>query len=311
MVRPIVLQGEQMSEVADSREPQTRVEQAAYVIQKVESLGVRVHPASRLMQMLGVLERGHTGYNDSQFPVALESIRDMYQVRLVVDQMDAHREDPKFRASVVKMLKDAALPQNSSPGTEGRDAQLELYLAAVCLRAGLVPVEYNEPDVTCTIEGLKFGIAAKRLKSLNKFEDRVKKGADQIRRARLPGVVVLDLTIAHNPENRSISSGLESQLALTMMEARNCQFFEQHERDIYRWVAGTGVRALLVFEFMFRVSPDYKSWIHDGMMFWFPTTKGDEHADRELALFEAGFKTGMPNVLDLAASRYLVDDEDH
>ncbi len=170
-----------MSNAAENREPQTRVEQAAYVVKKVESLGIRVHPASRLKEMLRILERGHIGYDDRRrFPVALESIRDMYQVRLIVDQMDAHRENPKFRASVEKMLKDAALPQNSSPETEGRDAQLELYLAAVCLRAGLVPVEYNEPDVTCTVDGLKFGIAAKRLKSLDKFEDRVKTASRRV-----------------------------------------------------------------------------------------------------------------------------------
>ncbi len=77
-----------------------------------------------------------------------------------------------------------------------------------------------------------------------------------------------------------------------MGQARNHQFFEQDEHDIYRWVAGTGVRALLVFEFMFRVSPDYKSWIHGGMMFWFPTTQGDEQAERELQLFAEAFKRG-------------------
>lgn len=288
-----------MSGRTDSREPQTWVEQAAYVVERVRSLGMPVHPSSRLMKMRRTLERGYVGPADPEFLIALESIRDMYQIRLVVDQMDAHREDPKFRTRVEKMLKDAALPQESSTETEGRDAQLELYLAAVCLRAGLVPVEYDEPDIACTVEGMKVGIAAKRVKSLDQFEKRVEQGRDQIRREKLPGIVALDLTLARNPDNRPITSGLESQFSVAVRQARNHQFFERREHNICRWVADSGVRALLVLEFTFRVSPDNASWIHDGMMCWFPTTEGDEQAERELRLFEEGFKKGIPHLNDL------------
>ncbi len=165
-----------MSNAQQNREPQTRVEQAAYVVERVQSLGVRIHPASRLMLMLRTLEKGHIDYDDRRFPIALESIRDMYQLRLIVNQMGAHRDNPKFRTSVEKLLKDAALPQDGSSNTPGRDTQFELYLAAICLRARLLPVDYDEPDITCDVEGLKFGIAAKRLKSLDRFEDRVKEG---------------------------------------------------------------------------------------------------------------------------------------
>jgi hypothetical protein len=282
-------------------EPRTRVEQAAYVLGRVESLGVRIRESSRLMLMLRTLQKGRIDYEDSRFPVALESIRDMYQLRLIVDQMEAHRENPKFRASVQKLLKDAALPQAGSSNTPGRDTQFELYVAAVCLRGGMLPVDYDEPDITCAVEGVKFGIAAKRLKSLDRFEDRVRDGVDQIRRAKLPGIVALDLTIARNSDNQPITSGLQSQLSVIIGQAKNRQLFEQYEHDIYRWVAGADVRALLVFEFTLRVSPDSTSWIHDGMMCWFPTTDHDERGERELGAFQRGFLRGMPNLKNLVA----------
>lgn len=44
-----------MSGTSDHRLPQTKVEQAAYVVQKVKSLGIDVHPASRFMEMLRTL----------------------------------------------------------------------------------------------------------------------------------------------------------------------------------------------------------------------------------------------------------------
>jgi hypothetical protein len=289
-----------VSNAPQNREPQTQVEQAAYVVERVQSLGIRIHPTSRLMLMLQTLEREQIDYDDRRFPIALESIRDMYQLRLIVDQMEVHRENPKFRASVVKLLKDAALPQHGSTNTPGRDTQFELWLAAICLRAGLLPVDYDEPDITCTVEELKFGIAAKRLKSLDRFQDRVKDGAHQVRRAKLPGIIALDLTMARNPDNQPITSGLQSQLSVMIGQAKNRQFFEEYETGFYRWV-GSGVRAVLVFEFTLRVSPDSTSWIHEGMMCWFPTTHYEEQAERELALFQKGFLQGIPYLEDLTA----------
>lgn len=279
--------------------PQTKVEQAAYILERVESLGIKISPTSRLMQMLRILESGRIEYVDDRFPVALEAIRDMYQLRLIVDEMDTHRNDTRFVANVKKLLQDAATPQDGNSNTPGRDTQFELYLAAIALRAGMSPVEYDEPDVTCTVDGIRFGIAAKRLKSINRFEERVKEGAKQIRRANIPGIIAVDLTIARNPENQPITSSLHSQFSTVIVMAKNQQLFERYERDIHRWVANAGVRALLVFDFTYRVSPDGSSWMHEGMMCWFSTTNNEESAGSELTAFQQQFLMGIPNLNDL------------
>jgi hypothetical protein len=163
----------------ENRKPHTRVELAAHIVERVESLGVKVNPSSRLAQMLRVLQRGFVPFDDPHFPIALESMRDLYQLGMIVDQLDAQRDQHEFVENVKLMLKDAALPQDGGQNTDGRNYQFQLYLAAVCLNGGH-SVRHEEPDITCTIGGTKFGIAAKRLTSLGGLKDHVKKGADQI-----------------------------------------------------------------------------------------------------------------------------------
>src|SRR5262245_51039241 len=142
----------------------SRAENATYVVDQVRSLGLVPHPTSRLMQMHRALNRGHVHCDDPDFPAALEAERDLQHLGFAFDQMHAHRDKPKFRALVKRLLKDSVLPQDNRENSPGRDAQFELYLAAICQKAGLLPVDCAEPDVTCTVEGAKFGIAAKRLK---------------------------------------------------------------------------------------------------------------------------------------------------
>lgn len=285
-----------MAEVEpDEAVPETRVEFLAYVIEQLRAVGVRVHPSSRLMLMHRTLQRGYVPYEDDEFPVALEAMRDMYQLGLIVEQMEAHRDNPSFRNSVQRLLKDSALPQDGGQNTPGRDMQFELYLAAICLNAGLLPVNYAEPDVTCVLGGTKWGIAAKRLKSLSGLGEHVAKGAEQIRKASVPGIVALDLTMARNQNNRPIVSRLQSQWYVPITQAKNDQFFDEHHADIYRWVAGSGVRAVLVFEFTLRLRPDGQ-WGHDGMMCWMPTTHDDVEAERDLRGFQTGFLKGTSNV---------------
>lgn len=281
---------------------QTRVENAAYIIERIESLGIEVQPTSRVMVMLRTLELGYLPYDHPKFPIALQSVHDMYQLRLIVSQLDSQIENPEFKRRAKLMLKDATMPQDCGQNTPGRDTQFELYLAAVCLAAGLDSVTLEEPpDITCSADGLKFGIAAKRLKTLNNLEEHIKKGADQVRRSGCAGIVALDLTGARNPTNEPILSQLQSQLHVQLAHIRNYRFFNKHHQDIFRWVAGTPVRAVLVFELTLRVTTA-QSWSHDGMMCWLPTTQGDEQAEHELELFSSAFLQGMPNLEDLTVA---------
>ena len=245
----------------------SRAENASYVIDQVRSLGLIPQPTSRLMQMRRVLNRGHVPFDDPEFPAALEAERDLQHLGFIFDQMNAHLDRREFQALVKRLLKDSVLPQKDRQNSPGRDTQFELYLAAICQNAGLLPVDYAEPDVTCTVEGTKFGIAAKRLKSLVQLRKHVRKAAQQIANTELPGVVALDLSLARNRQNLPIVSQIQSHLYVPVAHLAEQQFFDEHHQDIYRWVANAGVRAVLVFDFKVRLRPNQK-WGLDGMMTW-------------------------------------------
>jgi hypothetical protein len=178
-----------MSQVESDRAvSQTRAEAAAWVVEQVRALGMSPNPASRLERMRRVLERGLVPFDDPQFLIALEAMREVQELAFVFGQAGGHLGAPKYLALVKDLLKDSVLPQDDRQKSPGRDAQFELYLAATCQHGGLSPVGYEEPDITCTVDGVKFGIAAKRLKSgtSSAVREHVKKGADQIKRAGTP-----------------------------------------------------------------------------------------------------------------------------
>jgi len=274
----------------------TRTEAAAYVIAQFQALGLE--PPSRLVEMHRVLSRGNVPFEDTDFFTALESLRDLHQLLFIFGQLRIHSENPRFRNVAKHLLNDSALPQYDKD-SPGRDKQFELYLAAICQNAGLVPVDYEEPDVTCFVDGTKFGIAAKRLKSgkISQLKKQVRKGADQLTGQGLPGIVALDLSLSRNQKNVPMVSPIQSQMYLMIADAKNRQFHEKHGDDIRRWVAGTGVRAVLVIESTLRLRPD-QQWWHDGMLSWVPTTPEDEQADPLFEAFHDGFLKGVPNLED-------------
>jgi len=276
----------------------TRGENATYIMDQVRGLGLKPAPSSRLMQMHRVLNSGFIPFNDPRFSTALEAERDFQQLGFVFDQLQPHRANHEFRSLVKKALKDSVLPQDNQRESVGRDSQFHLYLAAICQNAGLHPVEFEEPDVSCVIDGKKFGIAAKRIKSLDRIKDRIKEGADQVFRAQRPGIIALELSLAWNPRNLPIVSRLQSQMYVTISVLQATQLFDRFHEEIYRWVRDQGVVAVLVFDFRIRLRAD-NQWGLDGMSTWLETTQDDEEAQRDYNLFYRRFLAGVPNLTHL------------
>jgi hypothetical protein len=142
--------------------------------------------------------------SDPEFELALEAERDMQLLGFVFEQPNPCSALPTFISLVRRMLEDSGLPQDSGAETPGRDAQFELFVAAVCQSAGLEPVGYEEPDVICSLDGVRYAIAAKRVKSLGSLDKRVKKAAEQIQRASLPGIIAVETCVLLNRNNERI-----------------------------------------------------------------------------------------------------------
>jgi len=281
---------------AETDFPKTRVEQAEYIVKRLTEFGVRIDPNSRIGRMLRVLRRpGTITPEDQDYSLAIESIRDMYQLRLIVDTICAHSNDREFRRAINILRKDLAFPEEGEQ-SPGRNYQFQLYLAALCTNAGH-PTRHDEPDVQFDFDGATFGIAAKRLRTFSSLEDHVKDGADQIRRAGHPGLIALDLTIAWNQTNQRILSPLQGQLYEYAFSAKTRTFVADYGDRIRSLVACKGVLSIWLFESILRVTPE-PNWTQDLWTFWFPTAE-NEKADDLLYKLQSGFLSGVPNLVDM------------
>lgn len=278
----------------------TRSENAKFVIESVESLGFHPNPESRLMRMHRVLTEanGIISPDAPEFETALEAERDLQVLALVFDQAAAHPADEEYQRLVRNALKDSLLPNEDRGQSKGRDAQFELFVAAVCQNAGLQPVCREEPDVTCHIEDVKFGIAAKRIKNVNNLKKHVRKAAEQIEQSKLAGVIALDTNVALNRDNERITAPLPDNEFSVLYKRALEHFMDDFHDKIQEWVRGKGVRGMVIHDQQVRFQPDGE-WSLVGMTLRVNTARENQRRNREFRLFEKHYPKGLPNVEDV------------
>lgn len=95
-------------------------------------------------------------------------------------------------------------PDLDAPGKRTRDREFEWFIAAVASRAKL-PFTLAEPDIVVSATNSSWAVAAKRLRSEKQVESNVKKAANQIQAAKLPGYIFLDVTSLMDPAYRVVT----------------------------------------------------------------------------------------------------------
>jgi hypothetical protein len=175
----------------------TKQDLARFVVKSFMDIGFDVNPSSRVMRLHNVFVNSTNviSFGTAEFFIAVEALRDLQMLGFIFDQAN-DAEDPVFRDLVKKCLCDSTLPEADKRKTRGRDAQFELFVAATCKHARLLPVEYREPDVVLSIGNLRYCIAAKRPKSIGAIDNCLRDACDQISRAKLPGLIVMDTSLA-------------------------------------------------------------------------------------------------------------------
>ncbi len=279
-----------------------RGDACAFVINKLESFGLRVDPSSRWGTLRRLFfakdgsSRGLIPFDDPDFEFAVEGQRDLNQISFVFDVLPddflaANRE--KLRL----LLRDPNLPQDAFKSSSGRDTQAELYIAAICWRAGLRPVALEEPDVRCVHNGLTFGLAVKRLKkNLDRLRDRVREAASQIQRSNLPGLIVLDVSLVGNPENLRLFDRLPEPLFGQYYRAAMTRFLDTHFGEFYELVRAKNTRGIIVMDSQVRLAGN-DDWEHCGMTVGALTEMDDDRGAREFESIWAAIQRGIPNCL--------------
>lgn len=161
-----------------------------------QSLGISMHPASRLcrfeqqLKRFGSMTIGVLRKSDFDFNTFTEGNRDVTEIAFICKTLA--KLFPAEIAKVLKPLLDGATLPSDDARTFARDKQFELYMAALFAHSGF-QISLNEPDLTFEHQGTWYGVAAKRLSSPDQIEKRVREGISQLAKAGLSGLVALSV----------------------------------------------------------------------------------------------------------------------
>lgn len=107
-----------------------------------------------------------------------------------------------------------------------------------------VSVELAEPDAIVTTAGVRFGVAAKRVRSPKKVLVRVKEAGAQVRAIGLPGIVALSLDGLLDPPFAHVAAANVEALRQAPRELLRSTL-ERHKAPILAGARGTRLVALL------------------------------------------------------------------
>jgi hypothetical protein len=221
---------------------------ARSVSKNFESLGVRLHPQSRVGQVVDLLKDGGViEPGDERFRTALEGFRDISILYFVIGRLLATIDPAVLRQKLRRIIKDHVHPQDDLTKSPGRDVQTELYVAAVASKAGLSP-RFEEPDVLCDLAGEPLGVAVKRVKNEKRFEEHFRGSVSQIAKAGVRGVVTMDMSLAFNRINQPIDTAAKvEQMQLAHWKARTL-FVNHYYGQMKGWINAGEVRGLIIIE---------------------------------------------------------------
>jgi hypothetical protein len=223
--------------------------------------------------------------------VALEAERDITELAFIFDNAEAFAGSTEFEFQLGLALKDAVLPQDNAGQSPGRDAQFHLYVAAICQKAGMSPA-FAEPDLVCNVDGVQFGVAAKRLKNIERLEERFKSARDQIDKARLPGIVALELSVAWNRQNvRLPVSGHEDEFAALFSQSLK-KFADDNIETLRRLSRGSDVRGVIIHTTHIWDAKDGDTCAI-GFSYGIPTVQFNRRREMEFYRFKARYDLGL------------------
>lgn len=161
----------------------------------------------------------------------LAAIVDIGMMWAVVSEYRGRHKLPKNLRSA--FFRDPVQMVAGAP-SRGRDTLAEFYAGARFKAAGC-EISWEEPDVVCTFESLKFGLAVKRFKvGEGNLEEHIRKARNQIERRNLPGIIVLDVTQS-SPFLEVPHRGTQDELRAVADEWKQEHFYRPMHRRAAEW----------------------------------------------------------------------------
>ncbi|MBW7988471.1 MAG: hypothetical protein FVQ84_00385 [Planctomycetes bacterium] len=277
---------------------------AKYVLESIESLGLQITIESRLDAMCKSLQnpdgswRDFIGVNDHDFNFAREALRDLTLLEFFFDQIGPEIETEQIKQQVKQSLRDSVLPQHDMPDSPGRDTQAELFVFAVCKKGDLHP-KFKEPDVVCEVCDEEFAIAVKRIKNLDKLVRRVRDGASQIQNSSLPGIVVVEITRAVNPQNLEIALPGDDSSFGKLWEATLKEIIDHKYNQLTNAVNGKGVIGIILHDHQIRIIDSDGKRRLETMTYRVSMCEGSINEKLKLDQFTRRYIGAIPNLMML------------
>lgn len=171
-------------------------------IKILNDLGVHVPSSCRLVLATKEIERFETSpltvhKDDLETQTRLiedgRTINEIYSISNAAWAFRNKATTPFTRDRLRLMLSGSRSSQKDTNGL-ARNTQFELYVSAVLTLSGL-EVEHGEPDLRIATRDGYWGVAAKRMNTLNpdRVRRRLKEAADQLKVQMLPGIIAISL----------------------------------------------------------------------------------------------------------------------
>lgn len=266
------------------------LQDAQNVLQYFRDCGCKINPSSRFGHITRILEKGYVSPDHPDFNIAQEAVREVQQMDFIFRELSSIQQDKTLKDKVKKLIKDSVLPEEGDEHSFGRDAQCELYVAAICQKAGLHPV-LVEPDIQCALGSIQYGIAVKRLKSDKQVEELVRKAVNQIEGCGLPGHIALDVSLAFNRDNQKLINVSDRQIDRAYKQARQ-RFGDDYYKRFKSWARGREARSVILIDHFIRQHPE-NGWTLDSFKFFINLSPDNQRRTREFDQFRRTFEFGL------------------
>ncbi len=184
-------------------------EMAAGALERVRSLGLEPASANRLARCERIFRDLLMLAEDPEAEVVRPRDSEVYAAGLETGQLAQICEAlarPRTKAGEFwgpRIL--GAIESDASPETL-QDRRFRLQFVAMCVRAGIrIEPTQSELDGEADLSKWRIGLACKRIESSNLIEAAVSSSAGRLKRARRPGLIVLEVSGVVWPERRILS----------------------------------------------------------------------------------------------------------
>jgi hypothetical protein len=197
----------------------------------------------------GVVQDSH-----AEWRIFVQSLKDVQEYWFIIEILKEKLVESPFFDRFARSLLDSTHPMDSGASSPGRDAQFELFLAAIAARAGVAVGQLGDAgaDWILSASARRWSLEAKRIKSFDKMERHLKKAANQIVRSRVGGVIAMDISLAGNPSCKPLSRFFTVIEIDTAHEGRMNAFAQEHQQSIMKWIGSANVGFVLLHDFVIR-----------------------------------------------------------